>query len=189
MRWIVALIAGALSFASPSRAAVYDFNLVIGGPNDEASGYIDLAIPTGGQGATLTLTTNNPDGAPYVIFEDVQGVKKPFGAVFDYAGGFCDPAICTGLLPSQFPSLLPSTLSLGNGAIRIVFTFAITSPSDQFTADFQLTIPDELQPSAVTAIPELSTWAMMLLGFAGVGIAAYRRSQFHCTNPLPCIAM
>ena len=27
----------------------------------------------------------------------------------------------------------------------------------------------------VTAVPEASTWAMMLLGFAGVGFAAYRR--------------
>jgi hypothetical protein len=29
----------------------------------------------------------------------------------------------------------------------------------------------------VAAVPELSTWAMMLLGFAGIGFVAYRRSQ------------
>jgi hypothetical protein len=28
---------------------------------------------------------------------------------------------------------------------------------------------------AVTGVPEVSTWAMMLLGFAGVGFMAYRR--------------
>jgi hypothetical protein len=27
----------------------------------------------------------------------------------------------------------------------------------------------------VTAVPEASTWAMMLLGFFGVGFVAYRR--------------
>jgi hypothetical protein len=27
----------------------------------------------------------------------------------------------------------------------------------------------------VAAVPEASTWAMMLLGFAGVGFAAYRK--------------
>jgi hypothetical protein len=29
----------------------------------------------------------------------------------------------------------------------------------------------------VSAVPELSTWAMMILGFAGVGFVAYRRSR------------
>jgi PEP-CTERM motif len=31
--------------------------------------------------------------------------------------------------------------------------------------------------SAVSAVPEPSTWAMMLLGFAGVGFMAYRRKS------------
>jgi choice-of-anchor C domain-containing protein len=30
---------------------------------------------------------------------------------------------------------------------------------------------------AVTAVPEPSTWAMMILGFLGVGLAAYRRER------------
>jgi hypothetical protein len=29
----------------------------------------------------------------------------------------------------------------------------------------------------LTAVPEPSTWAMMILGFAGVGFMAYRRSR------------
>ena len=29
----------------------------------------------------------------------------------------------------------------------------------------------------VAAVPEPSTWAMMILGFAGVGFIAYRRSR------------
>lgn len=31
--------------------------------------------------------------------------------------------------------------------------------------------------SAVSAVPEPSTWAMMILGFAGVGFMAYRRRK------------
>jgi hypothetical protein len=34
-----------------------------------------------------------------------------------------------------------------------------------------------LDAVAVSAVPELSTWAMMLIGFAGVGFVAYRRSK------------
>jgi hypothetical protein len=30
---------------------------------------------------------------------------------------------------------------------------------------------------SVAAVPELSTWAMMLIGFAGVGALAYRRKK------------
>ena len=30
---------------------------------------------------------------------------------------------------------------------------------------------------AVAAVPEPSTWAMMLLGFAGIGFLAYRRKS------------
>jgi hypothetical protein len=32
-------------------------------------------------------------------------------------------------------------------------------------------------PAGVSAVPETSTWAMMLLGFAGVGFMAYRRKS------------
>jgi hypothetical protein len=34
-----------------------------------------------------------------------------------------------------------------------------------------------LDAVAVSAVPELSTWTMMLLGFAGVGFVAYRRAK------------
>ncbi len=33
------------------------------------------------------------------------------------------------------------------------------------------------EPAAVGAVPEPSTWAMMILGFAGLGFLAYRRKQ------------
>ena len=32
-------------------------------------------------------------------------------------------------------------------------------------------------PSAAISVPEPSTWAMMLLGFAGLGFAGYRRAK------------
>jgi hypothetical protein len=34
---------------------------------------------------------------------------------------------------------------------------------------------DDVSVEAVAAVPEPSTWAMMILGFAGVGFMAYRR--------------
>jgi PEP-CTERM motif len=39
------------------------------------------------------------------------------------------------------------------------------------TVQVNFTVSDNV----VTAIPEPSTWAMLLIGFAGIGFAAYRR--------------
>jgi PEP-CTERM motif len=58
-----------------------------------------------------------------------------------------------------------------------------TSPVDPSADNYGLitTIPDDNGSSgtfAVTAaVPEPSTWAMMILGFCGVGFMAYRRKQ------------
>ena len=35
------------------------------------------------------------------------------------------------------------------------------------------------QTTEVAAVPEPSTWAMLVLGFAGVGFLSYRRSGSH----------
>ena len=42
--------------------------------------------------------------------------------------------------------------------------------------NFSLTNEQPYTP-AVAAVPEPSTWAMMLLGFAGIGVLAYRRKS------------
>jgi phospholipase/lecithinase/hemolysin len=65
-------------------------------------------------------------------------------------------------------------------------TLCSTIPSDQD----QFLFWDEIHPTAaghlltaefaldaLNAVPEVSTWAMMLVGFAGLGLAGYRRSQ------------
>jgi hypothetical protein len=47
--------------------------------------------------------------------------------------------------------------------------------------EFVVTLPDNLSfegiSPIVTSVPELSTWAMLLIGFAGLGFMAYRRKQ------------
>jgi len=50
--------------------------------------------------------------------------------------------------------------------------FELTSASDDTANDFAIGAV-----SLETAVPEPSTWAMMLLGFAGLGFAGYRASR------------
>jgi PEP-CTERM motif-containing protein len=50
----------------------------------------------------------------------------------------------------------------------------------QLVSGFELNAPPN--PSMTGSIPEPSTWAMMLLGFAGIGFLAYRRSSKPALN-------
>ena len=55
-------------------------------------------------------------------------------------------------------------------------TFTIDSPNpDQFQIVFSEGITNG--PNVTDAVPEPSTWTMMILGFAGVGFMAYRRKS------------
>ena len=45
------------------------------------------------------------------------------------------------------------------------------------TLNFGLTNEQPFTPTVTSAVPEPSTWAMILLGFAGVGFMAYRRNS------------
>jgi hypothetical protein len=49
--------------------------------------------------------------------------------------------------------------------------------TDGRTENVLLTNFDVTTGSGVSAVPEPSTWAMMILGFAGIGFAAYRRKS------------
>jgi hypothetical protein len=50
-----------------------------------------------------------------------------------------------------------------------------TGESESAVADGAVTAKDHIQKTS-TSVPEASTWGMMLLGFAGLAYAAYRRS-------------
>ena len=56
-------------------------------------------------------------------------------------------------------------------------TFASTTTADSGNSTFPTAFGPALDNVAVTAVPEPSTWAMMILGFLGVGLAAYRRKN------------
>jgi PEP-CTERM motif len=66
-----------------------------------------------------------------------------------------------------------------NGDTMVVGTALIGLPEELIT---EVTIGSSfafpgVNLSLTTAVPEPSTWAMMILGFAGVGFMAYRRSS------------
>ncbi|MES2193594.1 MAG: hypothetical protein V4517_04200 [Pseudomonadota bacterium] len=76
-------------------------------------------------------------------------------------------------------SVSVSASDLASGPLTIAITPSLI-PLFEFETLPLLTVNlgGDLQ---IAAVPEMSTWAMMILGFAGVGFMAYRRS----TKPAP----
>ncbi len=65
-------------------------------------------------------------------------------------------------------------LVAGNGTANLTIDpFLEIDPNFAFDQDFAL----DFSPGLFPAVPEPSTWAMMLLGFAGLGFAGYRASR------------
>jgi hypothetical protein len=147
--------------------------------------YSDLSGGVGsqlvsGSGANIVTTDT---GVPFVDGGDVYKVAFNFASPFaalagtEYHFGFhLSNETSPGVLPynSIYWVTTPSTLSntgieSENGALNNWVGNALgTAAGDLATGQwhaFQLT----------SAIPEPSTWAMMLLGFAGLGFMAYRR--------------
>jgi hypothetical protein len=94
---------------------------------------------------------------------------------------------------SQLPFFLAVPLGTTGGTFSQTFTYAtpgVYAPSFDFegqineTATARFTLPPDLSLRRIVsfvsvgvrpAVPEPSTWAMMILGFLGVGFMAYRR--------------
>jgi hypothetical protein len=103
-----------------------------------------------------------------IFYHIAYGIAPPSPpSVLDLAGGGSDlppPSIT----PNP-PSITPS--GLVTGASDVGDTGAgLTDVGD----GAGLTLTGVTGVGAVTAVPEASTWAMMLLGFAGLGYANYR---------------
>ena len=157
---VAALLAAAC--ASPASAALLNFEL---SGSQQATFQIDTeTVPDKFSSSTLI--------GDQVLFNNVSGI---FGGV-------------AGLASISFGTYLAADLNIGGTALG--FTQLSGSGPDLFTGNpgdpiftlgsFNLANPflgqnDVLTISTVAAVPEPSTWAMMVLGFAGVGFMAYRR--------------
>jgi hypothetical protein len=109
---------------------------------------------------TIYNNYNNPtDPAPFV---------DPY-TTFDFK--FTNENITSlAVDPSSSADFLPATLTLLSPN---EFTVYINGPDPAYLS----TLVIDAQTGGVSAVPEPSTWAMLLLGFAGIGFMAYRRKN------------
>ena len=181
-------IAGMVSFAVPASAEVYNFTFA-GGPNDLAvnasgtfttsgntvvsgSGIFEFAPVAGAPGllfpapGTVTLTSDNVfpiDSGAGILFQGTTDTNFFFN-IFAPAGN----ALGLGVGTNE------AWASAVDGGGFLFGSLSFPNTCSNCVADGALTITDA-GPSVTTAVPEPSTWAMMILGFAGIGFMAYRR--------------
>jgi hypothetical protein len=125
-------------------------------------------------GATTTLRGSNPGDTSVLHLTDAQ-----VQAVVNWMlGGQIGPSPILSLLNIDTFTVANTLPNLQTQFIG----FISTDPFDAIT----LTVPDDASwvisdfttaQALSSAVPEPSTWAMMLIGFAGVGFMAYRRKN------------
>ncbi len=124
------------------------------------------AGPTSGEPATFTFT------APVQYLSFLWGSPDTYNdlkitsttGIYNFTASNLNFAVTNG--DQSFSQYVQFKTGLGENILSATFN---NSPAmDAFeTANFSITAP----------VPEASTWAMMILGFLGVGFMAYRRKE------------
>jgi hypothetical protein len=136
----------------------------------------DLANTTIGP---LTLTGTVEQEVLGRTFETETGTWTTDLVSLSLSGPVLGHTLTLALDPSQTSSGTTSIVPLSDGTFRInsFFDVFVELTIDTNTPLHASRGPIELTLSPVVAVPERSTWAMMILGFAGVGFMAYRRKS------------
>lgn len=179
MRWLVLAL---ILLATPAKASIYSFN-----GNAEIVGPI-----VGEQVATVVLLSFTPGSAysssSYSLTATAIQSQNASGQRYDWStyGATILPVL------DSSPGPYATQIAFNNAAIRFTndARFITSLPFFSHSAglafgsyEIGLSIPDNLslagqQPSgSVAATPEPSTWAMMFLGFAGIGFMTHRRKN------------
>jgi hypothetical protein len=129
--------------------------------------YIDLDGTTGVPGTITTKMIFAP--GTYTVTFQLAGST---GAGGDLTSKTTEIAFSVGGVTQSLE--LPYTASLQTYS----YTFTTTAPGQLSFADLaggNDNVGNLLDNISVTAVPEASSWAMMILGFLGVGFMTYRR--------------
>jgi PEP-CTERM motif len=124
---------------------------------------------------TGTFTADNPFGGVTEVHLAVGGLARDFN--FFYGSGFPDPSIL--LQTSDLPILLLAVDFSGGATGGVITAGSVFSCGDPNCTTF-ITYASDLTGTftpQIAAVPEPSTWAMMILGFAGVSFMTFRRKS------------
>jgi hypothetical protein len=144
--------------------------------------FSDLALGINGVGITGVLATN-----PQNHFDQDQTIPHSFGwypapgsISYDnlfYPGGAA-PITCIGVRPGGLFDDYGVLFTLANGDLVDLYSNGGAGPGDYGVVVWADGAEDKTSMGGLSvSTPEPSTWAMMVLGFTGLGFAGYRSSR------------
>ena len=147
-----------------------------GDPN-LVSSFLNLSDVTnlsgyGGSVATfgnVSLSTLGDNCATCTSFFQITGTGNFSGGTIQHDDG---ASLYLGALPGPLTTVFDS----GTETSEIPSAFTVAAGTHQYVLDYVEGngSPSDLIFTTTGGVPEPSTWAMMLLGFAGLGVAGYR---------------
>jgi hypothetical protein len=163
-----------VSLPAAAAVAVLDFNFLDHGSSVASGDFTYNSADTGviGWSDVLSFSISFPLGKTY----DLAFVNSGNDTVYRYLGFNTASDTFVSATIAGFPEIM-SDIKLGDtegffvrgDTIKIVRDYSSLAETD---------VPyDNLQTTTSSSVPESSTWAMMLIGFAGLGFVGYRKSR------------
>jgi hypothetical protein len=186
---VLAVSAG-LAAVAPARAELIDYTLTFGDPDGAgpATGgagtlVLNLPAPLSSTSGYISLSPGSTNGSGTLAASDfvsltatVDGFSFDFTGIGNNANQIASLGFDNGALAN-----INTASSGGTASNEHLQVFSIGSSGYQLSAypgvGFNGSGSFSASAGVVAAVPEPSTWAMMILGFCGVGFMAYRRTQ------------
>ena len=169
MRYGLGALALAVALASaPARADVIRVF--------EANGVFEDGVALGGT-ITIDVTAGEVTAADLLLSAPISAEVTGIAGTGEFGGGVIQTFFTSAGPGNPFPVIVlgfltPSLVGYGGGPLASVAMPQGGAASDYIAA---ADVDGVGLTSGTLTVPEPSTWAMMLLGFAGLGFAGYRR--------------
>jgi hypothetical protein len=173
MRWGLGALAMALALgAAPVRA---DVTKVF-----EANGVFEDGVKLGGT-LTIDVTTGDVTAANLLLGEPISAEVTGLGGTGGDSGGFAQQFFSLGP-GNPFPVITllfttPSLVGYSGGPLASLAMLEGGFASTYVPGGDTVVLASGALTSDTLTVPEPSTWAMMLVGFAGLGFPGYRASR------------
>jgi hypothetical protein len=150
----------------------------------------DGALPFPDLFNTSSINTSSSTAGVLDVWVTIQGLTAPVGTLLPFQSSFTSNVLAGSITSVQMLTFLDAGNGLFTGTPLNSHTFtaigtnvgsntATTSAAFSITEEFIVTASGTGSASStidVAAVPEPATWAMMLLGFVGLGFA-FRQSR------------
>jgi hypothetical protein len=151
---------GTLNLSAPILSPAQGMFDIVGGPTFSGSGF-----------AVLTINAL-VDGASFSIEESLGTCPVSYCGSFPYV---TDNVHGSHLGPGGYSTFAASNANDPALTVSSSWTLQVFNGNITVPLDYQVHV-DVFLPPGVSAVPEPSTWIMMILGFAAFGFMAYRRN-------------